>query len=86
MLTTHLDEVLDLAVRVFNAGTAVCDVDEYAFGGFVIPAFDGSTHTQHEIGCLLLHFIVECRLFLLCHFRDFRGPLEGNQTVDRSAL
>jgi len=40
MLAAYLNQIAHLSVWFFDAGAAISDVDENAFGGFVIFALD----------------------------------------------
>ena len=53
VLATHLDQVSHFKIRVFNAGTTICNVDENALGSFIVLALDRPAHTEHKI-CRLL--------------------------------
>ena len=61
VLTTHLDQVTHFKIRVFNAGTTICNVDENALGSFIVLALDRPAHIEHKI-CRLLFNLHEWKV------------------------
>lgn len=65
MLAANFYEVPDLKVRVLDAGTAIGDIYEYAFGSLIVFALYCPTDTEHEVGGLLLDLPYEGSTSLL---------------------